>query len=104
MEGQGLYATSRPYPRSFHAKTYIRAERFNVTLPFLLQQAAWLFEQQLSQVKEQLRKASRPTSIGTLPTPGSASGSGIKGGYEMARGVSGGKSTGYYFSCRTDRI
>lgn len=74
-----------------------RAERFNVTLHFLLQQAAWLFEQQLSQVKEQLRKASRPTSIGTSPTPGSVSGSGIKGGYEMTRGISGGKFNSIVF-------
>ena len=77
--------------------TKLRAARFNVTLPFLLQQAAWLFEQQLSQVKEQLRKASRPTSIGNSQTPGSASGSGIKGGYEMTRGISGGKSNGIVF-------
>lgn len=68
-----------------------RAEQFDVTLPFLLQQAAWLYEQQLSQVKAQLRKATRPTSIGTSPTPGSTSGSGITGGHAMIRGGSGGK-------------
>ena len=62
-----------------------------MTLPFLLQQAAWLFEQQLSQVKAQLRKATRPVSIGTSPTPGSTSGSGIAGGHAMIRGGSGGK-------------
>lgn len=69
----------------------IRAEQFEVTLPFLLQQAAWLYEQQLSQVKAQLRKATRPASIGTSPTPGSTSGSGIAGGHAMVRGGSGGK-------------
>lgn len=69
----------------------IRAEQFDVTLPFLLQQAAWLYEQQLSQVKAQLRKATRPASIGNSPTPGSASGSGIAGGHAMIRGGSGGK-------------
>lgn len=69
-----------------------RAEQFDVTLPFLLQQAAWLYEQQLSQVKAQLRKATRPISIGTSPTPGSTSGSGITGGHAMIRAGSGGKT------------
>lgn len=66
------------------------AEKFDVTLPFLLQQAAWLYEQQLSQVKAQLRKASRPISTGVSPTPGSVSGSGIGGGHALTRGGSGG--------------
>lgn len=69
-----------------------RAEQFDVTLSFLLQQAAWLYEQQLSQVKAQLRKASRPTSIGTSPLPGSILGSDIAGGHAMTRGGSGGSS------------
>ena len=75
-----------------------RAEQFDVTLPFLLQQAAWLYEQQLSQVKAQLRKASRPISIGTPPIPGSVSGSGIGGGHAMTRGGSGG------ISCHTSTL
>ncbi|MCJ1468936.1 hypothetical protein MMC07_007566 [Pseudocyphellaria aurata] len=67
------------------------AEKFDVTLPFLLQQAAWLYEQQLSQVKAQLRKASRPvSSTGASPTPSSVSGSGIGGGHALTRGGSGG--------------
>lgn len=72
-------------------KSCLRAEKFDVTLPFLLQQAAWLYEQQLSQVKAQLRKARRPiSSTGVSPTPGSVSGSGISGGHALTRGGSGG--------------
>lgn len=71
----------------------LRAEKFDVTLPFLLQQAAWLYEQQLSQVKAQLRKASRPiSSTGVSSTPSSVSGSGIGGGHALTRGGSGGNS------------
>lgn len=79
-------------------KLEVSAEKFDVTLPFLLQQAAWLYEQQLSQVKAQLRKATRPASIGTSPTLGSASGSGIAGGHAMTRGGSGGESLTFCFS------
>ena len=65
------------------------AEHFNVSLPFLSQQAALLYERQLSQVRAGLQKANRLSS-GASPTPGSISGSGTAGGYVMTRGGSGG--------------
>ena len=68
----------------------IRAEQFDVSLPFLLQQAAWLYERQLSQVRAQLRKVSKPASTGTSPTLGSIAGSTTAGGQAMKRGGSGG--------------
>ncbi|KAL8829864.1 MAG: hypothetical protein Q9170_005987 [Blastenia crenularia] len=68
----------------------IRADELNVDLPFLLQQAAWLYERQLSQVKAQLRKASKPSLTAQSPTPSSVSGSGLTGGHAMARASSGG--------------
>ncbi|KAL8714226.1 MAG: hypothetical protein Q9220_001955 [cf. Caloplaca sp. 1 TL-2023] len=67
-----------------------RAEQFDVDLAFLLQQAAWLYERQLSQVKAQLRKVSKPSLTAQSPTPSSVSGSGIAGGQAMARTTSGG--------------
>ncbi|RAL05158.1 multidomain presynaptic cytomatrix related protein [Aspergillus ibericus CBS 121593] len=54
--------------------TNCRADRFDVTLQFLLQQAAWLYDRQLSQVRAQMLKVptqSNPAS----PAPGSVSGS-----------------------------
>lgn len=68
---------------------YGLTSQFDVTLPFLLQQAAWLYERQLSQVRAQLRKVSKP-SVGNSPTPGSASSSAIAGGQAMLRATSGG--------------
>lgn len=70
---------------------YGRAGRFQVPLPFLLQQAAWLYERQLSQVRAQMRKVGKSgTSNAASPTPGSAaaSGSGTPGGQHMKRGGS----------------
>lgn len=67
-----------------------RADQFDVDISFLLQQASWLYERQLSQVKAQLRKVNRRSSIGNSPTPGSVSGSGTAGGQAMARVGSGG--------------
>ncbi|MCJ1245597.1 Autophagy protein 29 [Trapelia coarctata] len=61
------------------------AEEFDVTLPFLLQQAAWLYERQLSQVREQLRKVNQPTSSRGSPAPVSASGSTTVGDQAMRR-------------------
>ncbi|KAI4210407.1 MAG: hypothetical protein LQ351_006774 [Letrouitia transgressa] len=66
------------------------ADQFDVDISFLLQQASWLYERQLSQVKAQLRKVNRRSSIGNSPTPGSVSGSGTAGGQAMARVGSGG--------------
>ncbi|EPS37444.1 hypothetical protein H072_8906 [Dactylellina haptotyla CBS 200.50] len=39
------------------------AEHYNVSAPFLLQQVAWLYERELSQVRAQLRR------VGTVSTP-----------------------------------
>ena len=57
----------------------IRAETYNVTLPFLLQQAAWLYEQQLSQVRAQMRKVASPTPAAPSPMAGLVSGSATVG-------------------------
>ncbi|MCJ1302596.1 hypothetical protein MMC08_005400 [Hypocenomyce scalaris] len=65
------------------------ADEFDVSLQFLLQQAAWLYERQLSQVRAQLRKVSRPTSAAPSPTPGSVSGSTTVGSHAMKRVDSG---------------
>ena len=66
------------------------ADRFDVTLGFLSQQAAWLYEKQLSQVRAQLRNVNKPSSASNSPTPGSVSGSGTPGGQAMTRAGSGG--------------
>ncbi|KAJ6114921.1 hypothetical protein N7486_000699 [Penicillium sp. IBT 16267x] len=52
------------------------ADQFDVTLQFLLQQAAWLYDRQLSQVRAQMRRFD-PTaqSNSPSPAPGSVSGS-----------------------------
>ncbi|KAL9017378.1 MAG: hypothetical protein Q9185_005318 [Variospora sp. 1 TL-2023] len=64
---------------------HILAKDLDVDLPFLLQQAAWLYERQLAQVKAQLRKVSKPSLTAQSPTPSSVSGSGVAGGHTMAR-------------------
>ncbi|KAF7587749.1 hypothetical protein BBP40_006794 [Aspergillus hancockii] len=51
------------------------AERFEVTLQFLLQQAAWLYDRQLSQVRAQMRKVGTTQSNSPSPVPSSVSGS-----------------------------
>ncbi|KAJ5820324.1 autophagy protein 29 [Penicillium riverlandense] len=56
------------------------ADRFDVTLQFLLQQAAWLYDRQLSQVRAQMRKVPTTQSTSPSPAPGSVSGSGALGG------------------------
>lgn len=65
------------------------SEKFGVTQAFLLQQAAWLYERQLSQVRAQMRRmGSRASNVASpVPTSGVASQS---GGYPMRRGGSGG--------------
>lgn len=65
------------------------AERFQVTEKFLLQQAAWLYERQLSQVRAQMRKVGNRQSATPSPAPGSASTS-MVGGQAMKRAGSGG--------------
>jgi hypothetical protein len=75
--------------RAYHL---LRADTFNVSQSFLLQQAAWLYERQLSQVRAQMRKVGASRQSGTpSPSPGSASASMI-GGHAMKRAGSGGKS------------
>lgn len=73
----------------------ISADDFNVTLPFLLQQAAWLYDRQLSQVRAQMLKVgnthSQSPSQAPAPTLGSVSGSGALGGQAMRRLGSGGE-------------
>ncbi|KAL4941651.1 hypothetical protein BDV06DRAFT_177976 [Aspergillus oleicola] len=51
------------------------AESFDVTLQFLLQQAAWLYDRQLSQVRAQMRKVGTTHSNTASPAPGSIHGS-----------------------------
>ena len=65
------------------------AERFEVTQPFLLQQAAWLYERQLSQVRAQMRRVGNRYSGTPSPVPGSTSAS-MVGGQGMKRAGSGG--------------
>ncbi|OAX79663.1 hypothetical protein ACJ72_06013 [Emergomyces africanus] len=64
------------------------SEHFDVTLPFLLQQAAWLYDRQLSQVRAQIRKVGNPHSAANSPVPQSMSGSVAIGGQPMKRGGS----------------
>ncbi|MCJ1228567.1 hypothetical protein MMC12_005228 [Toensbergia leucococca] len=78
-------------PKGREVDWHSLADQFDVSLPFLLQQAAWLYERQLSQVRAQLRKVSKPgQSLDSSPASGSASGSAIAGGHAMKRGGSGG--------------
>ena len=65
------------------------ATQFQVTQPFILQQAAWLYERQLSQVRAQLRKVGNRQSATPSPAPGSMTSS-ITGGDPMKRAGSGG--------------
>ncbi|KUM63106.1 hypothetical protein ACN42_g3992 [Penicillium freii] len=51
------------------------AENFDVTLQFLLQQAAWLYDRQLSQVRAQMRKVGTTQSTSPSPALGSVSNS-----------------------------
>ncbi len=59
--------------------TLYRASKFNVTLPFILRQAAWLYERQLSQVRAQMRK------VGRSNAPSPAQGIGRTTGGQEAR-------------------
>lgn len=74
-----------------------RAANFEVSLPFLLQQAAWLYERQLLQVRAQMRKVGvSKGSSAPSPVPGSES----AGGEAMRRTLSkdAGKK-GFRISC-----
>ncbi|RDW64230.1 hypothetical protein BP5796_10732 [Coleophoma crateriformis] len=76
------------------------ATKFEVTLAFLLQQAAWLYERQLLQVKAQMRKvgASKGSAASPVP-PGSITES---GGEAMRRTGSGGPRVPSSLSTRKD--
>ncbi|GAB1205818.1 hypothetical protein APSETT445_004497 [Aspergillus pseudonomiae] len=65
----------------------LEAERFDVTLQFLLQQAAWLYDRQLSQVRAQMRKVGTTQSSSPSPAPGSVSGSTALGGQPAKGGL-----------------
>ncbi|PQE16152.1 multidomain presynaptic cytomatrix related protein [Rutstroemia sp. NJR-2017a BVV2] len=79
-----IYATKQT-----PADTEDRATKFEVTLSFLLQQAAWLYERQLSQVRAQMRKVGvSKGSLAPSPIPGSTSETGA--GEAMKRTGSGG--------------
>ena len=52
---------------------HTRAGRFDVTLSFLLQNAAWLYERQLSQVRAQMRRVGRDSAPAAESRPGSSS-------------------------------
>ena len=62
------------------------ADKFDVTLQFLLQQAAWLYDRQLSQVRAQMRKVpvAASQSNSPSPAPGSVSGSAALAGQTKA--------------------
>ncbi|PGH13278.1 hypothetical protein AJ80_06388 [Polytolypa hystricis UAMH7299] len=66
------------------------AEQFNVTLPFLLQQAAWLYDRQLSQVRAQVRKVGNQQPATPSPASLSVSGSGVIASHAVKHGGSGG--------------
>ncbi|KAJ5718653.1 hypothetical protein N7488_004299 [Penicillium malachiteum] len=59
----------------------IDSDSFDVTLQFLLQQAAWLYDRQFSHVRAQMRKYDPTAQSNSLsPAPGSISGSVALGG------------------------
>ena len=65
------------------------AVQFEVTQSFILQQAAWLYERQLSQVRAQLRKVGNRQSATPSPAPSSVNSS-VVGPQAMKRVGSGG--------------
>jgi len=67
------------------------SERFKVTQAFLLQQAAWLYERQLSQVRAQMRRMGNRSSNVSLPLPLAPSNTAsVVGAQPMKRTESGG--------------
>ncbi|KAJ5632814.1 hypothetical protein N7490_009153 [Penicillium lividum] len=85
IDWKALY-TSLLTPKTIYtdADLLSRADNFNVTLQFLLQQAAWLYDRQLSQVRAQMRRFD-PTAQSNPPSPvpGSVSGSAALAGTPM---------------------
>ncbi|RMZ81324.1 hypothetical protein DV737_g2621, partial [Chaetothyriales sp. CBS 132003] len=81
---------SRGQSKGYEIDWHALAARFKVTQPFILQQAAWLYERQLSQVRAQLRKVGNRPPTASSPTPGSVASSQLVGGQPMKRAGSGG--------------
>ncbi|KAK9248485.1 hypothetical protein V1506DRAFT_529088 [Lipomyces tetrasporus] len=56
-----------------HKRTEIKwpqlAEYFNVSIPFLLQQAAWLYERELQQVREEMQRVTSQSAVLSDATP-----------------------------------
>ncbi|OQE29533.1 hypothetical protein PENSTE_c002G01536 [Penicillium steckii] len=68
------------------------SEKFGVTLPFLQQQVAWLYERQLTQARAQMRKAPQHLQLhsnSSSPAPGSVVGSTALGGQPQRPPVAG---------------
>jgi len=76
-------------PKGNEIDWHALAEKFQVSQTFLLQQAAWLYERQLSQVRAQMRRVGNRQSATPSPAPGSVTAS-MVGGQAMKRGGSGG--------------
>ena len=73
----------------FGSDSACRADKLEVSQSFLLQQAAWMYEQQLSQVRAQMRRVgSRQSSIPSLGA-GSMTGSGLGGQHLKREGSTG---------------
>ncbi|RMZ80976.1 hypothetical protein DV738_g2381, partial [Chaetothyriales sp. CBS 135597] len=67
---------SRGQSKGYEIDWHGLAARFEVSQPFILQQAAWLYERQLSQVRAQMRRVgNRPSTATSSPTPGSVTSS-----------------------------
>lgn len=75
-------------PKNSDVNWHALADSYAVSLPFLLQQAAYLYDRQFSQVRAQLRRvgASKSSVAPLSATPGTES----TGGEAMVRTVSGG--------------
>ncbi|KAK9257223.1 hypothetical protein V1507DRAFT_446574 [Lipomyces tetrasporus] len=43
-----------------------RAEYFDVSIPFLLQQAAWLYERELQQVREEMQRVTSQSGLSSV--------------------------------------
>ncbi|CEL07129.1 Putative Autophagy-related protein Atg29 (Eurofung) [Aspergillus calidoustus] len=69
IDWKALYGTSSSCPSKI--LTPFSAESFDVTLQFLLQQAAWLYHRQLSQVRAQMLRVGTTHSSTASPVPGS---------------------------------
>jgi hypothetical protein len=65
-----------------------RADELQVSLPFLLQQAAWLYERELSQVRAQIRRVGNAALSPTTAPPSTGALTPVLGGYPMNRTTS----------------